>query len=100
MHFNGYAPDDVLEMVGQMLAISCATYDPEVIALRCELLPDMNEVAEELAKYIPRDRQPVLRRVEHYHEYILLGMMVLCVQRLAEGRTASKRSWKISLSKR
>ncbi len=100
LHFNGYAPDDVLEMVGQMLAISCATYDPEVIALRCELLPDMNEVADELAKYIPRDRQPVLRRVEHYHEYILLGMMVLCVQRLAEGSTASKRSWKISLSKR
>lgn len=98
LHFNPYAPDDVLDMVGQMLAITCATFDPEVIALRCDMLPDMEEVADELAKYIPRDRQPKLVHVQNYNECILLGMMIRCLQRLSEESARADQSWKISVT--
>ncbi|MDO4797177.1 MAG: ROK family protein [Coriobacteriales bacterium] len=101
LHFNAYAYEDVLEMVGQMLATTCATYDPEVIALRCDMLPNMEEVAEELAKYIPRDSQPKLVHVDNYNECILLGMMIRCLQRLAEGNGKDcGRSWKLSYTPR
>ena len=98
LHFNGYAPDDVRDMVGQMLAVACSTYDPEVIALRCDLLPDMDEVAGELAKYIPRDQQPKLVHVDNYNECILLGMMIRCLQKLAAGVTKKQQRWTISIT--
>ncbi len=98
LHFNPYAPEDVLDMVSQMLAVSCATYDPEVIALRCDLLPDMDEVAEALAQYIPYGRQPKLVHVDNYNECILLGMMIRCLQKLAEGVVRNTQSWKIDIT--
>ena len=98
LHFNAYSVGDVLDVVGQMLAVACATYDPEVIALRCDLLPDMDEVAKELAKYIPRDRQPKLVHVDNYNECILLGTMIRCLQRLTEGEPQKGQSWNISVT--
>jgi hypothetical protein len=95
LHFNAYDPADVLDMVAQMLAVACATYDPEVIALRCDILPEMDEVAEELARYIPRDRQPKLVHVDNYNECILLGMMLVCLQKLSEGKSRPHESWKL-----
>ena len=86
VNFNPYAPADVLEMVGQVLALDCVTFDPEVIALRCDLLPDMDEVRDEIAKYIPREYLPEIRRVENYNECILLGTMILCLRRLRDAQ--------------
>lgn len=82
LHYNAFDPADVLEVVGQVLAMDCATFDPEVIALRCDLLPDMNEVADELAKYVDRDQQPRLAHVCDYDEHILVGMLARCRQEL------------------
>lgn len=100
LHFNGYSPDDMLDMVSQMIAVACAMFDPEVVALRCDLLPNMDEVATELEKYIPRDRQPQLRHVTNYHEYILLGMMVRCLQYLSVDVGQATRGWKLTRNKK
>ncbi|MBR3317515.1 MAG: ROK family protein [Atopobiaceae bacterium] len=83
LHYNPFDPADVLETVGQVLAMDCATFDPEVVALRCDLLPNMEEVADELAKYVPRDAQPLLVHVDNYDECILAGVLARCQQRLA-----------------
>ena len=64
-----------------MLAIDVAVLDPEVICLRCDLLPDMDEVSRELAKYVPRDRQPDLVRIDDFNEHILLGVMLYSIKR-------------------
>jgi len=82
LHYNAFNPADVLEVVSQVLAMDCATFDPEVIALRCDLLPDMKEVSEALAKYIDRDQQPKLVHVCDYDEHILAGMLVRCRQEM------------------
>ncbi len=82
LHYSAFNPADVLETVGQVLAMDCATFDPQVVALRCDLLPDMDEVADELAKYVPRDEQPELVRVDDYDECILAGMLARCRQRI------------------
>ena len=80
LHYNAFNPADVLETVGQVLAMDCATFDPEVVALRCDLLPDMREVSDELAKYVPRHLQPKLVHVDDYDECILTGMLARCRQ--------------------
>ena len=82
MHYNAFDPADVLETVGQVLAMDCATFDPQVVALRCDLLPNMEEVATELAKYVPREYQPKLAHVDDYDECILVGMLARCRQKL------------------
>ena len=82
LHYNAFDPADVLEVVGQVLAMDCATFDPEVVALRCDLLPNMEEVADELAKYVERDLQPKLVHVCDFDEYILVGMLARCRQEL------------------
>lgn len=82
LHFSPYSSADVLELVGQELAVDCATFDPEVIALRCDLLPNVEEVADEIAKYVPREYMPKIVHVDNYNECILLGMMIHCLQKL------------------
>ncbi|MDO4807611.1 MAG: ROK family protein [Coriobacteriales bacterium] len=82
LHYNAFNPADVIEVVAQVLAMDCATFDPEVIALRCDLLPDMDEVATELAKYVAREQQPKLVHVFDYDECILVGMLARCRQEL------------------
>ena len=82
LHYNAFDPVDVLEVVCQVLAMDCATFDPEVIALCCDLLPDMDEVAEGLAKFVGRDQQPKLVHVCNYDEHILTGMLARCRQEL------------------
>lgn len=84
LHYNPYAPEDVLELVGQVIAMDCATFDPEVIALRCDLLPDTDEVAREVMRYIREPYLPKIVRVTNYNECILLGMMVYSLQQLAK----------------
>ncbi len=78
LHYNPFNPADVLETVGQVLAMDCATFDPEVVALRCDLLPNMEEVACELDKYVERELQPKLVHVCDYDEHILAGMLARC----------------------
>ena len=82
LHYNAFNPTDVLEVVGQVLAMDCATFDPEVVAVRCDLLPDMEEVAEELAKYVDRDQQPKLVHVSDYDGCLLDDMLARCRQEL------------------
>ena len=82
LHYNPYDPTDVIEMVGQMIAMDCATLDPEVVVLRCDLLSNMDEVATELEKYVPRELQPKLVKVRDYNEYILRGVLISCIQQL------------------
>ena len=82
LRFNAYNPADVLELVGKVLAMDVATVDPDVVCLSCSLLPNMDEVAAELDKYVPREHQPRLVRVDDYNELILLGVMVYCLEKL------------------
>ena len=79
LNFSPYRPSDVRELVAKVLAMDVAMVDPEVVCLHCQLLPNMDEIAEELARYVPREQQPKLVRVDTYGEYILLGTMVLCL---------------------
>lgn len=82
LRFNAYNPADVLELVGKVLAMDVAVVDPDVVCLNCSLLPDMEEVATELEKYVKRENQPRLVHIDDYNELILPGVMVYCLEKL------------------
>lgn len=56
---------------------------PQAIFVWCDLVPDMDELREELHKTIPSLVIPELVAVSGYDGLVLMGELSLCLQRLA-----------------
>lgn len=89
MSFNAFNPDDLLELVAKVLVGDIVYLDPEVICVRCELLPNMEDLKRELMKYLPENRIPDLVHITDFNEYMLLGEMFGCVKGLAKMKKSS-----------
>ena len=75
------------ELVARFLANLACTIAPDVVYVWCDLLPDMEEVREELVKMVPETVIPKLVDVSDYDECVLVGELALCLRKLK--RTAS-----------
>ena len=71
------------ELVARYLANVICTLAPESIYVWCDLLPDMDDLREELEKSLPADAIPELVGVADYDECVLTGELSLCLSRLA-----------------
>ncbi len=80
LRYNPYNPDHVIEIVAQVILMDIAMLDPEVICLRSELTPDMDEVRKEVAKYIDETHIPKLVYIDNYNEYIMLGELLFALK--------------------
>lgn len=79
LHFSGYNPDDMKEVVVKTLLMDIAVLDPEAICIRCELTPDMEALKQELIKNdMPADHIPDLFYIDDFYEYILPGEAEWC----------------------
>lgn len=72
------------QLVGRYLASLACTIAPDVIYVWCDLLPDMDELHDELAKTLPESAIPKLVGVADYDGCVLLGVMALCLGKLAK----------------
>jgi len=72
------------ELVGRYLASLACTIAPDVIYVWCDLLPDMDELREELEKTLPASAVPALVDVADYDECVLVGELALCLDRLTK----------------
>lgn len=72
------------QLVGRYLASLACTIAPEAIYVWCDLLPDMDELHDELAKTLPESAIPKLIGVADYDGCVLLGEMALCLKRLSD----------------
>lgn len=79
------------ELVGRYLASLACTIAPEAIYVWCDLLPDMDELREELAKTLPESAIPDLVEVIDYDECLLVGVEALCLKRLEKHAEGSRR---------
>ncbi len=82
MTFNPFNPDDMLQIVCNVLVMDIAFLDPEVICVRSELTPNMDDVKKALSKYIPEDHIPELIYIDDYNEHIMNGVMFYCITHL------------------
>ena len=75
--------DGTLELVARYLAATICVVAPQAIFVWCDLVPDMEELREELHKTIPSLVIPQLVAVSDYDGLVLMGELSLCLQRLA-----------------
>ena len=70
------APETVKQVLVSALVAHISMIAPEVILIRSELTPDMNEIREELKKYMDEENIPDLIHVRDIREYALLGTLL------------------------
>lgn len=76
--------DGMCELVARYITSLACTIAPQVIYVWCDLLPQMDELREELEKVLPPAAIPELKEVTDYDSYVLLGELALCLGRLAD----------------
>lgn len=74
--------DGMCELVARNITSLACTIAPQVIYVWCDLLPDMDDLREELEKVLPSAAIPELEEVTDYDGYVLLGELALCLDRL------------------
>ncbi|MCD7893375.1 MAG: ROK family protein [Erysipelotrichaceae bacterium] len=76
-------PEGALELVAQTLVSMIAIISPEAICFCCGLIPHVEELKEEMSKYIPNDYICDIIRIEDIHEYTLLGQLILTINEIS-----------------
>jgi len=76
--------DGIRELVAYYIAVASCTIAPEVMYVWCDLIPDMDELREEILKLIPEEGIPELVAIANFDDYIIPGEIALCLQRLAQ----------------
>ncbi len=74
--------DGTRELVAHYLAATICTVSPQAIFVWCDLLPDMDDLHDELCKTLPEYAIPELVAVSDYDGLTLMGVLALCLQRL------------------
>ncbi len=75
-------PEGTIELVAKTILSIMSIIGPEAIILCCSLIPQTYELKKEIERYIPAQYIPDIIKIEEIQEYILLGVMILCVQSL------------------
>ncbi len=81
---KGWTSEGMQELVSNYLMGVIGVAAPEVIYVAVDLLPDMDELAAELARWLPEGSVPKLVHVCDYHERVLVGEYALCVNALRQ----------------
>lgn len=72
------------ELVARHVETLACTIAPDVVYVWCDLLPDMDELRDELLKTLHADAVPELVAISDYDEHVLLGELSLCLRRIAK----------------
>ncbi len=85
LNLNPYHLDSMKEIVTKAILTNISILDPEVIVLRCEMLPDTKEIHDELLKYLPENRIPDIVHIDDFNDYVLVGQQYLCQRKYKKG---------------
>ena len=80
---EGWNPDHVLQIVTQSLLAAISIIGPDAIVYRCSMIPDKEELRQELLKYVDDEKYlPVLIKVSEPSEYMFTGCLRHCLHEL------------------
>lgn len=63
----------IREITGKALLANISILDPEVIIVRNDMLLDVEEIKEELEKYLPASRIPEIIHMDDFNDYVMAG---------------------------
>ncbi len=83
-----YDVEKILQSLSIEILAAISVVDPELICIRSEMTPDIEQIRETLARYIPEEFLPemVFVKESEMTELVLLGQMILCLETL-DGKT-------------
>lgn len=85
---RAWTSEGMRELVSTYLMMEIAVASPEVIYVAVDLLPDMDELRAELARWLPEGTVPELVHVCDYHERVIVGEYALCLNALRQAEAA------------
>lgn len=68
--------EKVKDVLIHSLVANISLIAPEIILIRCAWYPDMNEIRDELRRYVGEKHIPVLKHVRDIREYAMLGTLL------------------------
>ena len=76
--------EQVLDGVASEILAGISVIDPDIICLRSEMTPDLEQVKDKVAEFVPKEYLPEFVRIreEEIAEYVLLGQMILSLENL------------------
>ena len=77
-----YDPDDALRTVTCQCLSYISTIAPEKIVIYSNLTPDTEELRKALCRYVDSAYVPELIHVRRIKRYMMIGMMIRCLQYL------------------
>ncbi len=88
LHERAWTSEGMRSLVAAELMCAIVTTSPEVIYVAVDLLPDMGELHDTLAAFLPEGTVPELVHVCDYHERVIVGEYVLCLNALRQAEAA------------
>ncbi len=73
LSINPYNVKIIREITGKALLANISILDPEVIVVRNDMLLDVEEIKEELEKYLPASRIPEIIHMDDFNDYVMAG---------------------------
>ena len=77
-------PTRIVQMLAQVFAVDIGTIAPEVICVRSRLTPDMDQIKQELLKYVPEEAIPDLIYVPNFSPYVYAGLIAMAQDHLGK----------------
>lgn len=87
---RAWTSEGMRSLVAAEIMCSIVTTSPEVVYVAVDLLPDMDELAQVLAAYLPEGAVPKLVYVCDCHERVLVGEYALCLNALRQAEAAKE----------
>jgi len=73
-------PEGALDLAAQTITSITSILGPDAVVLSCRLIVQIDELLEEIGRYLPRQYIPEIVKVDNVREYMLTGQLILCSQ--------------------
>lgn len=70
---------DILNILLNNILTIISVIDPDIILIYTELIDKIDLLQEELMNILPKDGIPVIKKIQNINEYILIGLLHLCL---------------------
>lgn len=74
--------EGTIELLTQIMLSSMITIAPELIVICSVLLPSINQLKDELKKYIPEEYIPEIRQIDYLQDYSFIGSLIVAIREL------------------
>lgn len=75
-------PGRLIELLAKIFSMDIGILAPEVICVRCDMTPDMEEIRQEVLKYIPEKAMPEFVYIQNFEEYVFIGLYIEVIKML------------------